>query len=379
MVFAGLVAMMDPPREEAKVAVETCHRAGIRPVMITGDHAATALAVARELNITADAEHVLAGTELESLADTQLAARADSIAVYARVTAEHKMRVVRALRSRGQVVAMTGDGVNDAPALKAADVGIAMGITGTDVTKEASDVVLADDNFASIVNAVEQGRCVYDNVRKFVHYLLATNAGEVLLMLGAALAGWPIPLTAIQILWINLVTDGLPALALGVEPPEPDLMSRPPRRGSEPVIGGWRGLQMLVHGALIAAAGAFAFDMTYRAAPANLHAARTNAFCVMAYSQLFYAFTCRSRRYHAFQLGLRSNPQLLWAIAASAALQAALILWPYSARALDAVSAPATVAAWARIIGLSLLPATAVEVAKIARAWFVGHLLKRIP
>ena len=228
--------MIDPPREEVRTAVRLCQQAGIRPVMITGDHPATALAIARELGIARDGDRTLTGRELDELSDDELAAVVDEVAVYARVSAEHKLRIVRAWKARGQVVAMTGDGVNDAPAVKAADIGIAMGITGTDVTKEASDMVLTDDNFASIVSAVEEGRGIFDNIRKFIHYLLASNASEVLLMLLAALVGWPAPLTAVQLLWINLVTDGLPALALGMEPPERDIMRRRPRPPHEPVI-----------------------------------------------------------------------------------------------------------------------------------------------
>ena len=255
LIFAGLVGMIDPPREEVKAAVGRCREAGIRPVMITGDHPATALAIARELGIAADGDRVVSGQELDAMDDAALEAEVVRIPVYARVTAEHKLRVVRAWKSRGEVVAMTGDGVNDAPAVKAADIGIAMGLTGTDVTKEASDMVLTDDNFASIVGAVEEGRGIFDNIQKFIHYLLSSNAAEILLMLFAALAGWPAPLTAVQLLWINLVTDGLPALALGMEPPERDIMRRPPRPPREPVITLQRGLLILFHGFLMAIGG----------------------------------------------------------------------------------------------------------------------------
>ena len=236
LVFAGLVGMNDPPREEVRKAVRTCQQAGIRPVMITGDHPATAMVIARELGIARTHDRTLTGRDLDGMSDNQLAAAVEGVSVYARVSAEHKLRVVRAWKASGQVVAMTGDGVNDAPAVKAADIGIAMGITGTDVTKEASDMVLTDDNFASIVSAVEEGRGIFDNIQKFIHYLLASNASEVFVMLFAALVGWPAPLTAVQILWINLVTDGLPALALGLEPPERDVMRRRPRPPHEPVI-----------------------------------------------------------------------------------------------------------------------------------------------
>jgi Ca2+-transporting ATPase len=221
--------------------------------MITGDHPATARAIARELGIAAEGEEALGGRELDALDDAALADLVERTSVYARVTAEHKLRIVAAWKKRGQVVAMTGDGVNDAPALRAADIGIAMGRAGTDAAKEASAMVLTDDNFASIVSAVEEGRGIFDDIRKSVFFLLACNSGEILFMLFAALAGWPVPLLPIQLLWINLVTDGLPALALGMEPPEPDVMTRPPRRPREPVITAARGALMLAMGVLIAA------------------------------------------------------------------------------------------------------------------------------
>ncbi len=228
LVFLGLVGMIDPPRTEARVAVHRCRQAGIHPVMITGDHPATAAAIAAELGLD-DSGRVVTGPELDEINDDELAAAAEHTFVYARVSAEHKQRVVAALKSRGQVVAMTGDGVNNAPAVAAADIGIAMGITGTDVTKAASDMVLVDDNFASIVNAVEEGRGIFDNIQRVVKYLLSTNFGEVLAMFVAALFGWPAPLLPIHLLWINLITDGLPALTLGME--RPSLASCRARRG----------------------------------------------------------------------------------------------------------------------------------------------------
>ena len=359
--------MIDPPRDEAKTAVAKCHRAGIRPVMITGDHPATAAAIARQLEIAAPESRVVAGRELDGLTDEELAASAERIAVYARVSPEHKLRVVRAWKARGQVVAMTGDGVNDAPAVKAADIGIAMGISGTDVTKEASDMVLTDDNFVSIVAAVEEGRGIFDNIQKFVHYLLSCNAGEILFMFFAALVGWPAPLLAIHLLWINLVTDGLPALALGVEPPEPDVMGRPPRPPREPVITLKRGLVMLLHGTLIAAVAAAGFALVYRRDPARLGHARTVAFCIVAFTQLFYSFVCRSWRYTLPQLGPMSNPHLLAAIAFSAVLQLAAVLLPF-AQPLFKVATDITRGEWLLILGLSLAPATVIEVSKLLRA-----------
>ncbi|HWP23872.1 MAG TPA: cation-translocating P-type ATPase, partial [Candidatus Binatia bacterium] len=241
MTFLGLVGMIDPPRPEVKQAIATCRQAGIRPVMITGDHPLTAEAVARQLGLL-DGGRVVTGADLDAMSDAELEQEVERIAVYARVSPAHKLAVVTALQNRGQVVAMTGDGINDAPALRKADIGIAMGITGTDVAREAAAMTLTDDNFASIVAAVEEGRAIFHNIKKFLMYLLSANIGEVLIVTAAVLAGWPPPLSAVQILYVNLATDGLPALALAVDPPEADLMRRPPRqtrRGifTPPVIG----------------------------------------------------------------------------------------------------------------------------------------------
>lgn len=327
LTFVGLVGMIDPPRDEVRDAVARCREAGIRPVMITGDHPSTARAIARELGIIDDeSTEVLPGPELDGLSDEALAERVEHVAVYARVTAEHKLRVVRAWKSRNQVVAMTGDGVNDAPAVKAADIGIAMGITGTDVTKEASDMVLTDDNFTSIVGAVEEGRGIYDNIQKVIHYLLACNAGEVLLMLLAAIIGIPVPLTALQILWINLVTDGLPALALAVERPEPNLMQRHPRLPDSSIISRRSGGRILFHGSLIAIASLSAFAMAWHFAPGNLDGARWITFGVTAFAQLLFAGACRSRRLTWPQLGWLSNRPLLAALTVSGLLQTAVML-----------------------------------------------------
>ncbi len=365
LIFAGLVGMIDPPRDEARVAVGLCRGAGIRPVMITGDHPITALAIARELGIARPGDRALSGRELDGLADAELASAVDQVAVFARVSAEHKLRVVQAWKARGQVVAMTGDGVNDAPALKASDIGIAMGIAGTDVTREASDMVLTDDNFASIVSAVEEGRGIFANIRKFIHYLLASNASEVMLMLLAALIGWPAPLSAVQLLWVNLVTDGLPALALGMEPPESDLMDRPPRPPGEPVVTRWIGLMILCQGALMAAVGASAFAATYQHGedPAQ---ARAVTFGALAFAQLFFAFACRSPSRTLPALGLFSNPYLCGAIVASAALQLSAMTIP-PVRAIFDVPAVAP-GRWLVLLPMALLPATIVEVIKLARA-----------
>ena len=366
LVFVGLVGMLDPPREEAKVAVDRCRSAGIRPVMITGDHPATALAVGREFGLAVAASRAVTGLEIDTLDDAALAAVAADADVYARVSPEHKLRIVRALQRLGHVVAMTGDGVNDAPAVKAADIGIAMGIAGTDVTREAADMVLTDDNFASIVAAVEEGRGIYDNIQKFMHYLLSCNAGEVLLMLVAAVAGWPPPLAAIQILWLNLVTDSLPALALGVEPPEPDIMRRPPRPPHEAVIPWRRGLEIVAHGSLVAAVCVAAFWMTWQGDDARLEHARTVTFCVAAFAQLLFAIACRSDRLAAVQLGFFGNPALLLAVAVSALLQAVVVTLPPTQSVFE-VTSGGPGRDWPLVLGLAIVPLAVVEMSKIIR------------
>ena len=365
LVFAGLAGMIDPPREEARAAVETCRSAGLRPVMITGDHPATAVAIGRELRLVddADADRSVTGADLDSLDDATLVETVGRVAVFARVSAEHKLRVVKAWQQRGEVVAMTGDGVNDAPAVRAADIGIAMGVTGTDVTKEASDMVLTDDNFVSIISAVEEGRGIYDNIQKFIHYLLSCNAGEVILMFVAAVAGWPAPLAAIQILWLNLVTDGLPALALGLEPPERDIMSRQPRPPREPVIPLGRGLLILTHGLLVAAVSIAAFWLTWQGEACREAEARTITFCVAAFAQLFFAIGCRSERQTSFGLGFLTNPWLLVAILLSGLLQLAVVMLPGVQSVFEIEQA--LEAEWGLVLGLALVPVTVIELVKL--------------
>ncbi|MEI6238858.1 MAG: cation-translocating P-type ATPase [Planctomycetia bacterium] len=366
LVFAGLVGMIDPPRDEARAAVAICTAAGIRPVMITGDHPATAIAIARDIGLAGADDRVATGTDLDRWSDDELAAQADAITVYARVTAEHKLRIVRAWQRRGDVVAMTGDGVNDAPAIRAADIGIAMGLAGTDVAREASDMVLTDDNFASIVSAIEEGRGIYDNLQKFIHYLLACNAGEVLVMFVAALVGWPAPLAAIQILWLNLMTDGLPALAIGLESPEADLMRRRPRSPREPVLTWARGRMILAHGTLLATVTLAAFWAAYRGDPDRVPHARAVTFCVAAFSQLFFAFACRSDRQPAWTLGLASNPILLLAVVVAALLQVSVVMLPF-ARTVFEVGTELG-GGWVLVLLVSLVPLAVVEVGKVFTA-----------
>ena len=329
LTFVGLVAMIDPPRPEVKAAVEKCRRSGIRAVMITGDHKNTAVAVARESGFFELAVGVVSGEELDRLPDEELDRVVADTSVYARVSPEHKLRVVRSWRRRGGVVAMTGDGVNDAPAVKEADIGVAMGITGTDVTKEVSDMVITDDNFASIVAAVEEGRGIYDNIRKFIHYLLSCNIGEILVMFVSALAGFPVPLLPIQILWVNLITDGLPALALGVDPVDANIMDRPPRKAGEPVVSKTRAGLILWQGLLVAACTLAAFLFVLLWEKEGLERARTVALATLTCSQLFHAFNCRSMKKSLFKIGLFTNVKLFYATGLSFVLQLGIIFIPF--------------------------------------------------
>jgi Ca2+-transporting ATPase len=325
LVLLGFVGIVDPPRAEAAEAVAMCKNAGIVPVMITGDHPLTAKAIAQRLGIQADGDRVLTGEELARLSAEALQAEAAHIRVYARVAPEQKLDIVTALQARGELVAMTGDGVNDAPALKRADIGVAMGVTGTDVAKEASAMILLDDNFATVVRAVREGRRIYDNIRRFVRYAVSTNSGEIWTMFLAPLLGLPIPLLPIQILWINLVTDGLPGLALTAEPEESDLMQRPPRPPQESIFARGLGLHVLWVGPLMAALalGTQAWSL----ASGSMHW-QTMIFTVLCFSQLAHVLAIRSERESLFQLGLLSNMPLLGAVALTFLLQLATIYIP---------------------------------------------------
>ena len=318
LIFIGLAGLLDPPRREAFEAVRRCREAHIRPVMITGDHAVTAKAIARELKIYREGDKILTGRELDALSDGQLEAVLPRVSVFARVTPAHKLRIVRAFRRLGNIVAMTGDGVNDAPAIKEADIGVAMGITGTDVTKEASSVILLDDNFATLVAAVEEGRVIYQNIRKFIRYLLSCNIGEVFTMFFAMLLGMPVPLLPIQILLVNLVTDGLPAVALGLEPAEPDVMRRRPRRSDESVFSGGLAATILIRGILIGLTTLGVFIAILRQG-ASLETARTAALLTLVTTQLIHVFECKSETRGLFSINPFNNLKLVGAVAVSAA------------------------------------------------------------
>jgi len=325
LIFVGMMGMIDPARPEVKDAVKICKTAGIRPVMITGDHPLTARYIAEELGIASNGS-ILTGQDLARMSDSELEEVVMQVNVYARVSPEHKLRIVRALQQNGQIVAMTGDGVNDAPALRRADIGVAMGITGTDVSKEASDMVLLDDNFATIVEAIEEGRTIYDNIRKFFKYTMTSNAGEIWVMLVAPFLGMPLPLLPLQILWINLVTDGLPGLALGVEPPERDIMRRPPYDPKESFFGRGLGWQIVWIGLLM---GAVSLGLGYWLWSADHPHWQTIVFTTLTLSQMGNALAVRSEKASLFQIGLLSNRPLLGAVLLTLVLQLAVIYVPF--------------------------------------------------
>jgi Ca2+-transporting ATPase len=325
LIFVGLVGMIDPPRPEVKNAVQTCKTAGIRPVMITGDHPLTAQHIARELAIAADGR-VLVGQELSRMSVEELEGIVEDVPVYARVSPEHKLKIVQALQDRGHIVAMTGDGVNDAPALKKADIGVAMGITGTDVAKESSDMVLLDDNFATIVAAVEEGRTIYDNIRKFIKYTMTSNAGEVWVMLLAPFLGMPLPLLPLQILWVNLVTDGLPGLALSVEPAERGTMRRPPYPPEENIFGRGIGRDILWVGLLM---GLVTLGLGFWAWITARPTWQTMVFTTLTLSQMGNALAIRSERDSLFRIGLLSNKSLLGTVLLTFVLQLAVVYVPF--------------------------------------------------
>jgi len=368
--------MLDPLRAEVKDAVETCRQAGIRPVMITGDHPLIARTIATQLGFH-NTERFLTGRDLAGMEVADLVKEVDQVSVYARVAPEHKLKIVDAFQEKGHIVAMTGDGVNDAPALKSADIGVAMGITGTDVSKEAAAMVLQDDNFATIVSAVEEGRIIFDNILRFVRYILASNWAEILTMLIAPLFGLPIPLFPVQILWMNLVTDGLPALALGVEPGEKDVMRRPPREPARPILTWntgahilWVGLLMAVLALWVGGSQYGIFGSTLLNSFSHSDSWRTMLFTTLVFAQLTLALGERSRRSSLIQIGLLSNRYMLIAVVFTVCLQVAVIYLPLLQGFFSTV--PLSAAQIGICFALSLIMLLAVETEKL-----IGRVIHR--
>lgn len=374
LIFAGLVGMIDPPRPEAMAAIQECDTAGIRTIMITGDHIVTASAIARELGILHDESEAISGTELARLSDDELYANIRNYRVYARVTPSDKIRIVKAWQRAGEIVSMTGDGVNDAPALKAADIGCAMGITGTDVAKGAADMTLTDDNFATIVTAVKEGRGIYDNIRKSVHFLLSCNLGEILTVFAAMMLWQETPLMPIQLLWVNLVTDSLPALALGMEPVENDVMTRKPRAKKESIFAHGLGAMAIVQGLMIGLLALAGYYIGSRVlmpdsglidqlglGAARLRLGETMAFAVLAISQLVHAFNVRSS-HSLFRVGFHTNRYMLGAFAASLVLMLLVLLFPF----MHVVFKLTTLSgqAWVIVAGLAIVPLLVMEIVK---------------
>jgi Ca2+-transporting ATPase len=368
LTFIGLIGMLDPPRPEVKVAVATATEAGIRSVMITGDHPLTAIYIARELGIADEDDNYMTGAQLAETSIEDLKEVIDEVPVYARVSPEHKLNIVTALQEKGQVVAMTGDGVNDAPALKKADIGVAMGITGTDVSKEAADMVLLDDNYATIVSAVEEGRTIYDNIRKFITYILSSNTGEIIVVLTAPFLGMPLPLLPIQILWVNLVTDGVPGLALTIEPAERGNMQRPPFRPTESVFSRGVGSRILWVGALLGLVSllvGYAFWLDDPNSPWQ-----TIVFTTLTMSQLGNVLALRSSRESLFQIGVTSNLAMLGALIVTLALQLVIIYVPFFQNIFDTEALTGT--QLAITLAASTIVFVAVEIEKL-----IGRILDR--
>ncbi|WP_144548948.1 calcium-translocating P-type ATPase, SERCA-type [Bacillus sp. X1(2014)] len=353
LTLIGIQGMIDPPRPEVKKAVKECKEAGIKTVMITGDHVITAKAIASQLGIITNKSRVIDGNALSQMSVEELEEVVDDVSVFARVSPEHKLKIVKALQNRGHIVAMTGDGVNDAPAIKAADIGVAMGITGTDVAKEASALVLLDDNFATIKAAIVEGRNIYENIRKFVRYLLASNVGEILVMLFAMVLALPLPLIPIQILWVNLVTDGLPAMALGLDRPEENVMKRKPRSPDEGVFSRGLGWKVVSRGFLIGIVTLLSFMVVYHNDPTQLQYAQTVAFATLVMAQLIHVFDCRSEK-SVLSRNPFGNQYLVWAVISSLVLMLVVIYY----QPLQPVFHTLPIAAkdWLLIVGLSSIP-----------------------
>jgi Ca2+-transporting ATPase len=362
MVWVGLVGMLDPPRPEVLAAIAECRAAGINPVIITGDHKLTALAVAREIGALRPGDEAISGEELDLLTPEALGACVERYRVYARVTAEHKQRIIRTWKRRGHLVAMTGDGINDAPALMEADIGIAMGRGGTEVTREAAGMVIADDSFASIVAAVAEGRGIHENIRRFIFFLLAGNAAAALTLLAAAIAGVPPPLVPIQVLWLNLVLATPPALALGLQPFDAQLMNKGPRSPRERLVGGGAAALLMVEGVVLGGVALAAYLLAWRGGAADLTHARTHAFAVIAVALAVHAFSCRHRVRSVFSIGPLANRWLPGAVALSCLLLAAVVQLPLIGGLFQTV--PLVRGEWLRVAALGLLPLPVVEILK---------------
>jgi len=363
LTFVGLLGMIDPARPEVKGAIALARHAGIRTMMITGDYPHTARAIAQEIDLLREGGLVLTGAEIDRMGEEKFIEIVEQVDVCARVSPQHKVQIVEALKAHNHVVAMTGDGVNDAPALKRASIGVAMGITGTDVTKETADMVLTDDNYASIVSAVEEGRVIYSNIRKFVYYLLSCNVGEILVLFLAMLAGMPVPLTAVQLLVLNLVTDGAPALALGVEKGDPDIMDQPPRPVNEPIINQIMLWGIAVQTVAITTATLTAFIVGLNWYPGQVRIAQTMAFATLSISELLRAYTSRSERYPLLKIGIFSNKWMQWAVLASLIIVLAIIYVPILDPIFD--TAFLGLREWTVMLPLIFLPAVAAEIYKI--------------
>jgi len=358
----GLLGMIDPARPEVKAAVQVAKGAGLKSVMVTGDYKDTATAIAREIGLLSPGGRVLTGAELDQMDDREFAAIVEEVDAYARVSPQHKVKIVEGFKARGHVVAMTGDGVNDAPALKRADIGVAMGITGTDVSKETADMVLTDDNYASIVSAIEEGRVIYSNIRKFVFYLISCNVGEILVIFLSMVAGLPVPLRPIQLLWLNLVTDGAPALALGLEQGDPDIMKRPPRPPGEPVINRDMRIGILVQAIVMTAAVLMAFVYGLGRFPGHLAGAQTIAFATLVCSELLRAFTARSEYYSMLSISMSSNRWMLLAVASSFLLLLAVMYIPFLQPVFDTV--PLGLSDWLVMLPFIVMASIAAELTK---------------
>ena len=365
LVFIGMVGMIDPPRLEVKDSIKLCKSAGITPVMITGDHKNTAFAIANELGIAEDISQAITGHEIDKFKEEEFNEKIINYRVFARVSPEHKVKIVKAFKSHGNIVSMTGDGVNDAPSLKAADIGVAMGITGTDVSKGASDMILTDDNFSTIVSAVEEGRKIYLNIKKSIVFLLSCNLGEILTLFTAILLNWNSPLQPIHILWVNLITDSFPALALGVDKTKEDVMNNPPRNPKESIFVKSDKVQLIINGVLIGGITLFAFKLGERLYPYSLIHAQTMAFVVLSVSQLFLSLSLRSNTKSAFSLGLFSNKYLVYSILLGIFLQVIIISISFIANIFKVT--PLLLYDWIVVILVSLIPFAINEILKLFR------------